>query len=116
MDQGTTAGGGSHKGTLDRGDRALDRRQRAQGPPVGVDDRRRTTVSGRRATDALKMACPYCGASESAVVRSRGAIVADQVGRRRECADCGERWPTYERVDREALARELAADSHRRRN
>jgi len=63
----------------------------------------------RRATDALKMACPFCGASSSAVVRSRGAIANDVVRRRRECADCGQRFPTSEVVDHAALARELEA-------
>ena len=91
----------------------FDRRQRNIGPPAGVEERRRDerrhiTKSGRRATDALKMACPFCGASESAVVRSRGAIVESKIRRRRECASCGERFPTFEKVDYECLERELA--------
>lgn len=83
-----------------------DRRRQDLGPPRGQRERR-VTPSGRRASDALKMACPHCGASVSAVVRSRGGVVADKVGRRRECAECGRRFPTSERVDRELLEREL---------
>jgi len=84
----------------------IDRRQETLGPPSGGE--RRITVSGRRATDAMKMACPFCGGSESAVVRSRGAIAADLVRRRRECADCGGRFPTTEAVDLDTLNREQA--------
>jgi hypothetical protein len=61
-------------------------------------------VSTRRATDALKLTCPHCGACDSAVVRSRGGIERDQIRRRRECRDCRRRFSTVERVDR---AREL---------
>jgi 5-methylcytosine-specific restriction endonuclease McrA len=85
---------------------AVDRRQRYDGPPAGMADRR---VGPRRATDAIKMACPFCGASESTVVKSRGLIASDAVRRRRECATCGERFPTSEGVDREQLDRELRA-------
>jgi transcription elongation factor Elf1 len=81
----------------------FDRRQRNDGPPAGQPDRRRVqrreTVSGRRASDAMKMPCPHCGSSESAVCRSRGAIRAEEVRRQRECADCGRRFYTAERVD-----------------
>lgn len=89
-----------------------DRRKVDQGPPAGTRERRRRagrqTPSGLAASDALKMACPYCGHSSSAVVRSRGGIVGDKVTRRRECARCGERFPTYERLDEETFERELA--------
>jgi hypothetical protein len=84
-----------------------DRRQQDVGPPPGQPDRR-VTPSGRGATDALKMACPFCGGSESAVLRTRGLIRASAVRRRRECLDCGERFPTTEAVDLECLQRELA--------
>lgn len=77
-----------------------DRRREDLGPPAG-------TV-GRRASDALKMQCPFCGASESIVRRSRGAIVADEVRRTRRCANCGEDFPTTEQVDRAALEQRLA--------
>jgi len=58
------------------------------------------------------MACPFCGASESGVVRSRGALILDQVHRRRQCV-CTERFPTFEQVDWAAFGREhpeLAAE------
>jgi hypothetical protein len=53
------------------------------------------------------MECPFCGDSRSAVVRSRGLITRNKIHRRRECANCGGRFPTTERLDRELLAREL---------
>jgi 5-methylcytosine-specific restriction endonuclease McrA len=83
-----------------------DRRRHNLGAPDGVERRDVTRV--RRATDALKMACPFCGASESSVVKSRGSIATDQIRRRRECGECGERFPTYERIDHELLNQELA--------
>jgi hypothetical protein len=83
----------------------VDRRRRNVGAPDGAE--RRRTPSGRGATDALKMACPYCGGSASAIVKSRGLIKSDEVRRRRECADCGRRFPTFEAVDVECLEREL---------
>jgi transcriptional regulator NrdR family protein len=65
------------------------------------------TPNGRRATDALKLSCPFCGCSESAVVRSRGLVATDGVRRRRECVDCGSRFSTLEQVDRLSLVQEL---------
>lgn len=90
--------------------RRVDRRQVTVDIPRALERR----VSLRRATDAIKMACPFCGASESAVVRSRGAINEDVIRRRRECAECRRRFPTTELVDKETLARELAADERQR--
>ena len=86
----------------------FDRRRRSLGAPSGLVERR-TVLQQHRATDALKMACPFCGVSESAVRRSKGAIAVDAIRRRRQCAGCGGRFPTSETVDREALERELAA-------
>lgn len=45
------------------------------------------------------MLCPFCGARETRVVDSR--VVADeaQVRRRRECADCGARFTTFETAE-----------------
>lgn len=85
-----------------------DRRTVDLGPPPGTRERRarHTTKSGLTATDGLKMACPFCGASESAVVRVRGLVVTDAIRRRRECARCGQRFPTSEAVDHDLLARE----------
>lgn len=54
------------------------------------------------------MSCPFCGASESLILRSRGLVTDDRVGRRRQCAECGRRFPTSERLNREVLERELA--------
>lgn len=45
------------------------------------------------------MRCPGCQHSESRVIDSRGA--ADSIRRRRECVECGERFTTHERVDRQ---------------
>lgn len=90
----------------------MERRQVEIAIPSELE--RRTEPNGRRATDAMKMSCPYCGASESAVVRSRGAVNADLVRRRRECADCGRRFPTFEAVDQETLQRELAIEQRQR--
>ncbi len=72
-------------------------------PPV-VDPRRRATIFAAR--DVLKMSCPHCAESGSSVVRSRGAIVKDEVHRRRRCAFCGGRFPTAEQVDLIAFAKE----------
>lgn len=38
--------------------------------------------------------CPKCGSVRSIVVGHRPKY--DGIQRRRECADCGERWSTYE--------------------
>lgn len=59
----------------------------------------------RPASRALKMACPFCAQCESSVVRSRGAILLDQVHRRRQCI-CNERWATFEQVDWAAFGKE----------
>jgi DNA-directed RNA polymerase subunit M/transcription elongation factor TFIIS len=98
---------------LDR--RTAERRHVDVAVPTELDRRaRHQTSSGRRATDAIKMACPFCGSSESAVVRSRGAINEDVIRRRRECVGCGKRFPTIEAVDMATLARELASDERQR--
>lgn len=97
---------GPPAGVEDRRHTEIDRRAATLGPPTGLTDRRHRTRSGLVATDAIKMACPFCGGSESAVVRVRGLIDSDAIRRRRECASCGERFPTSETVDRELLDRE----------
>ena len=43
------------------------------------------------------MRCPKCGCEESKVVDSRPAESNDSIRRRRECAQCGFRFTTYER-------------------
>ena len=48
------------------------------------------------------MRCPFCHSSATQVLETRDADAA--VRRRRECADCGKRFTTYERVDSLPLA------------
>jgi transcription elongation factor Elf1 len=107
-----------------------DRRRLDVGPPRRTRERRvrHRTPSGLTATDGLKMACPCCGASESAVAKTSGELTCPQCGhvqsdvvkvkglidvdairRRRECAGCGFRFPTMEAVDLERLEAELNA-------
>jgi transcriptional regulator NrdR family protein len=63
----------------------------------------------RRASDVLKPECPWCGGSTSAVYRSWQRAHHDgKYRRRRQCADCGQDWPTVESLDVEQFARELA--------
>jgi transcriptional repressor NrdR len=45
------------------------------------------------------MRCPFCGHVEDKVVDSREAKIGDTIRRRRECAKCGRRFTTYERID-----------------
>ncbi|TAN49492.1 MAG: transcriptional regulator NrdR [Methylococcaceae bacterium] len=42
------------------------------------------------------MRCPFCGEVDTRVVDSRLSHEGDQVRRRRECAECKERFTTYE--------------------
>jgi transcriptional regulator NrdR family protein len=65
----------------------------------------------RRASDVLKPECPWCGGSTSAVYRSWQPAAANSDGkyhRRRQCADCGQDWPTVELLDLDQFERELA--------
>lgn len=45
------------------------------------------------------MHCPFCSATETRVVDSRLVGDGDQVRRRRECAECKERFTTYETAE-----------------
>ena len=45
------------------------------------------------------MRCPFCSQIEDKVVDSREAKIGDVIRRRRECAKCGRRFTTYERID-----------------
>ena len=45
------------------------------------------------------MRCPFCSTVEDKVVDSREAKLGDVIRRRRECAKCGRRFTTYERID-----------------
>ena len=45
------------------------------------------------------MRCPYCQARDTRVVDSRELGGGEQIRRRRECAVCGRRFTTYERIE-----------------
>jgi transcriptional repressor NrdR len=45
------------------------------------------------------MRCPWCGADDDRVVDSRPADGGSAIRRRRECATCGRRYSTYERIE-----------------
>lgn len=48
------------------------------------------------------MHCPKCGFNDSKVIESRDT--GEAVRRRRECLKCGNRYTTYERIERPNLA------------
>ena len=45
------------------------------------------------------MRCPYCHATDTRVIDSRDVGGGETIRRRRECAACGRRFTTYERVE-----------------
>lgn len=45
------------------------------------------------------MRCPFCGATEDRVVDSRESREGDVIRRRRECASCGRRFTSYEKIE-----------------
>ncbi len=45
------------------------------------------------------MKCPFCGGEDSRVVDSRPAEDKTSIRRRRECASCGKRFTTYEKLE-----------------
>src|SRR3954466_1377314 len=45
------------------------------------------------------MRCPFCSAVEDKVVDTRPSDNEQVIRRRRECAGCGRRFTTYERID-----------------
>lgn len=45
------------------------------------------------------MLCPSCGVADNRVVDSRPADNSAAIRRRRECAVCGQRFTTYERIE-----------------
>lgn len=49
------------------------------------------------------MICPYCSSADHRVIESRVPEAKDAVRRRRECADCGQRFTTYERTEERPL-------------
>ncbi|MDY6770635.1 MAG: transcriptional regulator NrdR [Candidatus Nanohaloarchaea archaeon] len=44
------------------------------------------------------MKCPYCAEDATKVVDTR-ETTANEIRRRRECSNCGERFTTYERIE-----------------
>ena len=52
-----------------------------------------------------KPLCPWCGASSSSVYQTRSGRAGYR--RRRECLECGKRWPTVEVLDVEHFTREV---------
>jgi transcriptional repressor NrdR len=46
------------------------------------------------------MKCPFCGEESDKVIDSRSVQEGIAVRRRRECQSCGERYTTYEYVER----------------
>lgn len=45
------------------------------------------------------MRCPYCGNLEDKVLESRTMANGESIRRRRECAGCGFRFTSYERIE-----------------
>ena len=45
------------------------------------------------------MHCPFCNADDTKVIDSRLVAEGNQVRRRRECNECGERFTTYESAE-----------------
>ncbi len=58
------------------------------------------------------MRCPYCQHPDTRVLDSRLAADGEQVRRRRSCAECGERFTTYE-VPELGLPRVVKRDGSR---
>ena len=49
------------------------------------------------------MKCPKCGVDDDLVLDSRAARDGAAIRRRRECAQCGYRFTTYEEIDRDEV-------------
>ena len=45
------------------------------------------------------MHCPFCSHTETKVIDSRLVADGDQIRRRRECLECGERYTTFETAE-----------------
>ncbi len=50
------------------------------------------------------MKCPFCAVDDDKVVDSRLADDGGAIRRRRECAACGQRYTTFERIEEVSLA------------
>jgi len=69
--------------------------------PLRASPADRTRVSG-----APKVTCPFCQGGASTVERSRPSITKEEIRRRRQCVQCGQRFATVERIDWPAFWRE----------
>src|SRR6185295_13920037 len=49
------------------------------------------------------MRCPKCGGQDDKVIDSRASREGATIRRRRECIACGNRFTTYEEVERDEL-------------
>jgi transcriptional repressor NrdR len=49
------------------------------------------------------MRCPKCGCQDDKVIDSRASREGAAIRRRRECIHCGQRYTTYEQIDRPRL-------------
>lgn len=58
------------------------------------------------------MRCPFCGDEENKVVDTRLAKDGEEIRRRRECAECGRRFTTRERLET-VLPRVIKRDARR---
>ncbi len=58
------------------------------------------------------MKCPYCAHPENRVIDSRLSKEGEAIRRRRECAACGRRFTSYERVE-EVLPAVVKSDGRR---
>lgn len=50
--------------------------------------------------EGIAVKCPYCGEPDSKVLDSRATDEETAIRRRRECVKCGQRFTTYERLDK----------------
>ncbi len=60
----------------------------------------------------LSMHCPFCDAEDTRVVDSRPADGGSAIRRRRECAECGNRFTTYERREAALVVRKRNGTVH----
>lgn len=49
------------------------------------------------------MKCPFCGEPDTKVLDSRATDEGTSIRRRRECPRCGQRFTTYERIEKSPL-------------
>jgi len=59
------------------------------------------------------MKCPYCGVEDTKVIDSRAFMEGYSIKRRRECAACGKRFTTYEKVEEDSAIYVVKKDKRR---